>query len=209
MDVAKKFYGCTGWVKTAMAFVDKVCIVDGRFRLCDAGPEARGRTEFARPSKRVALAHGEFCPVRKVETTAAGKFGSLHDVVGVNDAGLTASRSPSGDLCRGSAAQFPEGVPGFTVRHLISPERGEDGSTGWRRRYPNRGGAGGPKESRAQEQEPRRKPLGAEACASPAAGKSEARRSRFRNRRAHRITGGFGEASAGASANGDETPADC
>jgi len=43
--------------ETALAFVDKVCIVDGRVRLCDAGPES-GVAELSLRDLRERVALG-------------------------------------------------------------------------------------------------------------------------------------------------------
>src|SRR6266478_2615355 len=76
-----------GWEKQQLAFVDKVCIVDGRVRLCDAGPES-GVAELSLRDLRecVALAHGEYCcrPERR-DRRRQVNLRTRHDAVGVND----------------------------------------------------------------------------------------------------------------------------
>src|SRR2546422_9920454 len=59
-----------GGEKQQLAFVDDVCIVDDRIRVCDAGPVG-GVTELGLRDlrQRVALANVIFCVVRGGETS--------------------------------------------------------------------------------------------------------------------------------------------
>ncbi len=103
-----------GWEKQQLAFVDKVCIVDGRVRLCDAGPES-GVAELSLRDlrERVALAHGEFC--RRPESRDHRRqvnLGACHDVVGVNDARINGEQvAPAETFAEVLLREFPEGVP--------------------------------------------------------------------------------------------------
>ena len=96
-----------------MAFVDEVCIVDGRIRVSDAGPVG-GVTELGLRDlrQRVALANGNFCrrPERR-DYRRQVDLGARHDVIGVNDARIEGEQVvPAETFAEVLLREFPEGV---------------------------------------------------------------------------------------------------